>query len=68
MGVSSDEDISLFVFVWLGDEGERHWVIMDGPVKLASALALSSLLSSSIIWSDAEVDAADMIVCDGLWS
>jgi hypothetical protein len=47
--------------------GERRWVIMDGPVKLASALALSSS-SSSIIWSDVEEDAADMIVCDGLWS
>ena len=68
MGVSSDDIVSsLFVFVRLGDEGERHWVIMDGPVKLASALALSSS-SSSIIWSDAEEDAADMIVCDGRWS
>jgi hypothetical protein len=53
------------VFVRLGDEGERHWVIMNGLVKLASALGLSS---SSIIWSDDEDDAADMIVCDGLWS
>jgi hypothetical protein len=67
MGVSSDNIVSLFVFVRLGDEGERHWVIMDGPVKLASALGLSSL-SSSIIWSNDEEDAADMIVCDGLWS
>jgi hypothetical protein len=66
MGVSSDDIVvSLFVFVRLGYEGERHWVIMDGLVKLASAWGLSS---SSIIWSDDEEDAADMIDCDGLWS